>query len=51
LEARDYDDMQISGVIGKEKYILGLPAKRIDEDIDLVLNYINTSRHICIKVP
>jgi Fic family protein len=40
---RHYDDMQIvSGVIGKEKvHFVALPAKRIDEDIDSLLGYIN----------
>ncbi|QOY53147.1 Fic family protein [Candidatus Sulfurimonas baltica] len=42
---RDYDDMQIvSGVIGKEKvHFVGVPAKRIDNDADALLKYINTS--------
>ncbi|MEA1920189.1 MAG: DUF4172 domain-containing protein [Campylobacterota bacterium] len=44
-EFRDYDDMQIvSGPIGKEKvHFVGLPHKRIDEDINALLDYINTS--------
>lgn len=51
-EFRDYDDMQIvSGPIGKEKvHFVGLPHKRINEDMNFLLNYINTSRdNIYIK--
>ena len=42
---RDYDDMQIvSGPIGKEKvHYVGLPHKRISEDINALLKYIHTS--------
>ena len=42
---RDYDDMQIvSGPIGKEKvHYVGLPHKQIDEDMNSLLDYINTS--------
>lgn len=44
-EFRDYDDMQIvSGSIGKEKvHFVGLPHKKIDEDINSLLEYINGS--------
>jgi len=44
-EFRDYDDMQIvSGSIGKEKvHYIGLPHKRIEKDINSLLDYINTS--------
>ncbi len=44
-EFRDYDDMQIvSGTIGKEKiHFVGLPYKKIDEDINSLLEYINGS--------
>lgn len=44
-EFRDYDDMQIvSGPIGKEKvHFVGLPHKKIDEDINSLLEYINGS--------
>lgn len=43
---REYDDMQIvSGPIGKEKvHYVGLLSKRIDEDINLLLEYINNSQ-------
>ena len=44
-EFRDYDDMQIvSGPIGKEKvHFVGLAHKQINEDINLLLDYINRS--------
>ncbi len=44
-EFRDYDDMQIvSDPIGKEKiHYVGLPHKKIDEDINSLLEYINGS--------
>ncbi len=49
---RDYDDMQVvSGSVGKEKvHYIGLPYKRIDNDITSILEYINTSNeNIFIK--
>jgi len=49
---RKYDDMQIvSGSIGKEKvHYLALPHKRISDDINSLLNFINTSKeNIYIK--
>lgn len=49
---RDYDDMQIvSGNIGKEKiHYIGLPYKKINEDINSLVEYINNSNdHIYIK--
>ncbi len=44
-EFRTYDDMEVvSGVYGKEKvHYLALPAHRIEEDIEKLLAYINTS--------
>ena len=43
---RDYDDMHIvSGAIGREKiHYVGLPHKRIKDDMDRLLAYINTSQ-------
>ena len=43
---REYDDMQIvSGPIGKEKiHYVGLPFKKIDNDVNLLLEYINNSQ-------
>ncbi len=45
-EFRNYDDMEVvSGVYGKEKvHYRALPAKRIKEDINKLLDYINNSR-------
>jgi Fic family protein len=43
---REYDDMQIvSGPIGKEKvHYVGLPFKKIDKDVNLLLEYIDKSQ-------